>query len=74
MTLQQAEADRFGDRLAPATRPELLVDVSGVSFDGGQRDDERLCDLFVAEPLCQQRQNFALAIGQGFDQFRSSRG
>ena len=55
--LQQAEADRFGDRLAPAADLELLVEVDCVSFDCLGRDDERLGDLFVAQPLRQERQN-----------------
>ena len=70
---QQAEADRFGDRLAPATGLELLVDVGYVSFDCLGRDDERLGDLFVAQPLRQERQDLVLAVGQRVDQLRPAR-
>jgi hypothetical protein len=72
--LQEAEAGRFGDCLSPAIDLEFLIDAVGVFLDCLGREGQRVRDLFVAHPLRQKRQNFALAIGQRFDQLRSSRG
>ena len=71
--MQQAEADRYGDRLAPAAGLELIVEVGYVSFDCLGRDDERLGDLFVAQPLCQERQNLVARGLSGGNQSRPAR-
>ena len=74
MALQQAQPDRFGDHVSPSIDLELVVDRRSVSFDRQRGDDQHLSDLFVGQALRQERQDFALALGQGVDPFRPAYG
>ena len=74
MALQQAKADRFDDRVSPPINLELVVDRGNVSFGRQRRDDQRLRDLFIGQLLREERHDFALAMGQGFDQFHPVHG
>ena len=70
MAGQQAEDLRFGDSVAARIDLQFLTDVQNVPLGGVGRDEQAGCDLFIAETLRQQFEDFEFASGQRLDQLR----
>src|SRR6185437_15093288 len=64
LTADQPRLVRDDDELRTLTRAQLHHGVADVGTSGRRADEQGGADLVVAQPLPDQRQYFALALGQ----------